>query len=102
MSKPCYEEYANHAMRFYVRNPALSMSAPGLKKIDIQNWMACNDTLRSFTERDREIVITVYRNRCSIPDSVRAVANQNHVDSGVVWQLLSRFAREFATKRGLI
>lgn len=102
LSKPCYEEYANHAMRFYARNLAISMSNPNLKKIDIQNWVTCNDVMSNFREFDRELILDVYRNKCSIPDSVSAVANKYCVETGVVWQLLGRFAKEFAIKRGLI
>lgn len=102
MTKPCYEDYANHAMRFYARNPALKLNAPGLKKVDIQNWNTCNDVLRTFAEKDRSIIIGVYGSKCAIEDAVKGISAQLQVSEGNVWQLLGHAAREFARLRGLI
>lgn len=101
MSKPYYEDYATHAMRFYARNPALCMNKPGLKLTDIQNWNACNDALRHFSEQERAIIVEVFRSKCAINDSVDCIAAQFKTEPGRIWQLLNRFSKEFAKNRGL-
>lgn len=101
MTKACYEEYANHAMRFYVRNPTLKLNSPGLKKADIDNWNACNDVLRAFSAEDRAIIIGVYESKCTINSAVDAISAQLKISDGRVWQLISRASNEFAKRRGL-
>lgn len=102
LSKPCYEDYVNHAMRFYTRNPALNMRKPGLKKTDIENWTTCNDAIRTFSEQEQVIITNIFKSKCSIPESVRAMAGQLNMSENGVWQLLNSFSREVARKRGLI
>lgn len=102
MSKPCYEDYAKHAMRFFTRNPTVSMKDPNLKLSDIQNWNACNDTIRNYSEREQAIIVGVFKSKCAIDDSVNCIAAQFKVEAGVVWQLLNKFSKEFAKNRGLI
>lgn len=102
MSKPYYEEYSNRALRFYARNPALKMSAPGLKKPDVENWMACNDVLRGYASDERDIIIEVYRLKTTMPESVFTVAAKHNRETAYVWQLLIKATRDFAKKRGLI
>lgn len=102
MTKPCYQDYANHAMRFYARNPALNMRSPGLKKTDIQNWMACNDALRAFSDEDRSVIIGVYSSKCAMEDATKGISAQLNIDEANVWQLMNKAAKEFAKVRGLI
>lgn len=102
MSKPCYEEYANHAMRFFARHPALNLKGPGLKKSDILNWTACDNALRTFSESEQAVILNVFRSKCIMTDAVSAMASQLHVGEGFIWQILSRFSREFAKHRELI
>ena len=102
MSKPFYEDYAKHAIRFYAQNRTLSMKKPGLKLVDIQNWNACNDAMRSFTNREQAIIIGVFKSKCAVDDAVNCIAAQFKVDQGNVWQLINRFSRQFALNRGLI
>lgn len=102
MGKPCYEEYANHAMRFYTRNLALNLSKPGLTKTDVANWNACNDAIQTFSQQEQTIIMSVYKSKCIMTDAVHAMAGQLHMSEGVIWQLLGRFSKEFAKKRGLI
>ena len=102
MSKPCYEEYVNHAMRFYARNPVLNMKAPGLSKIDIQNWNTCDETLRAFTEQEQNIVLNVYRSKCTMSEAIREIASQLRTNEDGIWQLMNKLSRTFAKNRGLI
>lgn len=102
MNKPYYKEYANHAMRFYARNLALALGKPGLTKTDIDNWNACNDAIRMFSQQEQTILIIVYKSKCTMTDAVQATASQLHMDKNDIWQLLNRFSKEFAKKRGLI
>lgn len=102
MSKPFYEDYVNHAMRFFARNPAINMRKPGLKNTDIQNWTVCNDVLNTFPAPEQTIILSVYKSKCSMPDSVRSIAGQLGMSEDSVWKILNRFSREFAKRRGLI
>ena len=102
MTKPFYEDYANHAMRFYARNPALNLKQPGLKKIDVENWMACNEAIKPYKDEERAIIINVFKSKCTMTDAVKAISGQLQVGENSVWQLLNRAAFDFAKKRGLI
>lgn len=102
MTKPCYEEYANHALRFYAKNPALSFNSPGLKRVDIDNWNACNDIMRHYSEKDRAVVLGVFRSKCAMQDAVTGISSQLQISENGVWQLISRAAKDFAKRRGLI
>lgn len=102
MTKPSYQDYANHALRFYARNPALNMRSPGLKKSDIDNWTACNDALRVFCDQERSVIIGVFNSKCTIEDAVRGISAQLQLEETNVWQILSRATKEFAKYRGLI
>ena len=100
--KPCYQDYAKHAMRFYVNNPVLNAKLPGVRLSDIQNWHACNDTLERFNDKEKALLIGVYKSKCSMNDAVRCIAAQLGVSQGTVWQQMNRFEKEFAKHRGLI
>lgn len=102
MSKPFYEDYATHAMRFYSRNPAIKMNDPGLKLADVENWHACEDALRNFSELDRTILIEVFRCKCAIDDAVSCISAQFDVKPNTVWQLMNNFSNVFAKYRGLL
>ena len=102
VTKPYYEDYATHALRFYARNPALNMKSPGLKLVDIENWNACNDTMRKYSERDQAIILNVFKSKCALSDAVECIAAQYKMNAGNVWQLLNRFSADFAINRGLI
>lgn len=102
MTKPYYEDYATHAIRFYARNPALNTKKSGLKLVDIQNWNVCNDTIRRYPERDQAIILSVFKSKCILSDAVECVASQYKLEPGNVWRLLNRFSEDFARNRGLV
>ena len=101
MSKPYYEEYANHAFRFYVRNRNIT-PAELRGSSNVLNWTACRDALDTLPDEDRIIATMVYMCKSGMVDCVTCVCSEYGLSANRVWRILNRVTKEFATKRGLI
>ena len=100
LNKPYYEDYANHAFRFYIRNPVFN---PGsMSKASCEMWKSCDEVMNGLTDKERTIMVAVFRSKKPMIDSVKLVAYNSHCTENAVWQLLNRTAKAFAEKRGLI
>ncbi|MBP3404740.1 MAG: hypothetical protein J6N18_01445 [Kiritimatiellae bacterium] len=98
--KPCYEDYANRALRFYTRNPDICLM--DISEIDAQNWRICDAVCRILDKRDFSAIMEIYQNRCQISDAVSITAQRQQRPEQDVWDLLRAVAKLFAEKRGLI
>lgn len=58
-----YSEYVQHCMRFYARhtNPKFRSDA------DKKNWFACDSALKGFTDKEQEMLLTIYREEIRFP-----------------------------------
>ena len=52
-----YSEYVQHCMRFYARHPRPKFRSDA----DKQNWNACDSAMKGFTDKEQDILMTVYR-----------------------------------------
>lgn len=99
MTRPYYSDYVRHALRFYSRNQSAShfRSEP-----DKNNWLACHKALSDYTDRDKDILMSVYRGYDTLADNVYEVAKTHEIDQGVVWDMMRDFEHKVAKKRGLL
>lgn len=104
MKKPAYEDYANRAFRFYMRNQALDRPAFYTEDhaADWLNWNFCNEVVQELNAEEREILWNIYYPKRNILDAVDDIAQSTGVRKNNIWALLNRTTRSFAKKRGLI
>ncbi len=98
MARTFYSEYVTHCMRFYARHPDPRFKSDADKK----NWLACDNTLKQFTQEDREILVTVYREGDTISDNVYEVSKKLGIKQDTVWALIGELEHKIAKRRGLI
>lgn len=101
MSKPYYEEYAKHALRFYARHPVLKVKGSNLSRSEIENWQVCDDVFKALEDTERELVTAVFRSKGYIADKVYELSCQKHISENYIWRLLAHVTRSFAERRGL-
>lgn len=98
MARAFYSEYVHHCLRFYARHPKPKFHSEADKK----NWLACEDALKGFPDREREILLFVYREGDTIPDNVYEIAKQKSIKQDSVWKLVNELERKVAKRRGLL
>lgn len=104
MKKPAYEDYANRAFRFYMRNQELCTREVYAEdhSVDWLNWTFCNEVVQELNAEEREILWNIYYPKRNILDAVDDIAQSTGVRKNNIWALLNRTTRSFAKKRGLI
>lgn len=100
MARTFYSEYVQHCMRFYSRNT----SKPNYfrSESDKKNWLACDNALKDFSDTDREMLLTIYREGDTIPDNVYQLSKSKGIKQDTVWKLIGEMERKVAKRRGLI
>lgn len=99
MTRPFYSDYVRHAMRFYSRN----LQAINFKNlVDRENWNACHDIVLRYSDRDKDILISVYGGFDTLADNVYETAKKHNVNQNVIWDMMKDFERVVACRRGLI
>lgn len=93
-----YSEYVQHCMRFYSRH-----SDPEFRtEVDKLNWKACESALKSFSDKDRELLLEVYRRQNPVVDNLVNIAKAHGVDQNDMWKLITELERKVAKRRNLI
>lgn len=93
-----YSEYVQHCMRFYARHPRPKFRSDA----DKQNWNACDNALKGFTDKERDILLTVYREGDTIPDNVYKQSVDRNIKQDTIWKLINELERKVAKRRNLI
>lgn len=93
-----YSDYVNHCLRFYARHSRPIFHSEADKK----NWNACDSALKSFSDSDRDILLTIYIEGDTIPDNVYQMAKSKGIKQDTIWKLISELERKVAKRRGLI
>lgn len=93
-----YSEYVQHCMRFYARHPRPKFRSDA----DKQNWNACDNALKGFTDKERDILMTVYREGGTIPDNVYKLSVDRNIKQDTIWKLINELERKVAKRRNLI
>lgn len=99
MNRPFYSEYVRHCLRFYSRNLELRQFK---SDIDKDNWLSCENVLKSYTERDRDIIVSVYGNFDTLADNVYEVAKKHSINQAIIWDMLKDVERKVARRRRLL
>lgn len=93
-----YSDYVQHCMRFYVRQPH-----PRFRKdVDEQNWLACANALRDFSDDDQELLMLIYQDGDSLLDNVNKLAVARNIKANLIWKLINDLERNVAERRGLV
>ena len=100
MNKSFYTDYVRHAMRFYSRN--LSLYPPFKKRADMENWMACDAVIKTYSDRDKDILVYVYGSYDTLADNVYAMAKKYSINQNIIWDMMKEFERKIAIERALI
>lgn len=93
-----YSDYVNHCLRFYARHSRPIFHSEADKK----NWNACDNALKSFSDSDRDILLTIYIEGDTIPDNIYQMAKSKGIKQDTIWKLISELERKVAKRRGLI
>lgn len=97
--RPFYSDYVRHCLRFYSRN----LQQPRFKsEADRNNWFACANTLKSYSDTDRDILITVYSGYDTLADNVYETAKKYDINQNIIWDMMKDVERKIAGKRGLL
>lgn len=98
MKKNYFNDYVHHCLKFYARVPNPKFRS----EVDKKNWIACDRALKSFSDRDREIILAVYTKGDTIPDNVYKVSMQRNISQDTIWELVEKVKFKIAKCRGLI
>lgn len=98
MGRTFYSDYVDHCMRFYARYPHPKFRS----QTDKRNWNACDTILGGFTDDDKEILLSVYREKDTVPDTVFKLAKNKGIPQDKIWDLISELELKVAKKRDLI
>lgn len=94
-----YTDYARHCLRFYTRN----LNASRFKsEVDKRNWLACVSAFKAYSERDRNILVSVYSNFDTLADNVYEAAKKYNINQSLIWDMMKDIERKIAKKRGLL
>jgi len=85
-------------MRFYARHPRPKFRSDA----DKQNWNACDNALKGFTDKERDILMAVYREGDTIPDNVYKLSVDRNIKQDTIWKLINELERKVAKRRNLI
>lgn len=99
MNRPYYSEFVRHCLRFYSRNLKLTQFK---SDIDKQNWMACSEVVKTYCDRDRDIIVMVYGEYDTLADNVYNVSKKLGINQYIIWDMMKDLERKIALKRGLI
>lgn len=100
MSRTYYTEYVRHALRFYTRN---CVSQPKFNtEVDKNNWLSCYSVFKKCSDKDVEILTSVYSGYDTLPDEVYNASKKYHIEQNYIWDLMKDVERKIAHRRGLI
>lgn len=93
-----YSEYVNHCLRFYARHTKPIFHSEADKK----NWNACDNVLKSFSDSDRDMLLSIYTEGDTMPDNVYQMAKSKGIEQDTIWKLIGVLERKVAKRRGII
>ena len=92
-----YSQYVAHCLRFYARYPK-----PQNSGVAQTNWLACEKALRSFSIKEKAMILAIYNGRDAMADMVYETAKAYEVPQETVWKLIKILERKVAEERGLL
>jgi len=96
-----YSSYINHMLRFYARY--CNKNLENFKKpVDVKNWQAVKTVLDKLPEKDKNVIIELYRRRDTLADNIYEVSKEFGIDQDVIWTMLNKITKKIAQERELI
>lgn len=93
-----YEQYVNHMLRFYIRNPVcMSKETP-----DVTNYLAVMQVFTELSEPEKQTLTAVYTKNGNLANIIHCHCRQNKIPPKDVWGLVNRVTRRVAEERGLV
>lgn len=96
-----YKQYVNHMLRFYARYCDKDLES-FKKSTDMKNWFAVKIVLDKLPEKDKNVIIEVYRRRNTLADNIYEVSKELGIDQDVIWTMLNKVTKKIAQVRELI
>jgi len=96
-----YSSYINHMLRFYARYCDKNLES-FKKSTDVKNWLAVKTVLDKLPEKDKNVIIEVYRRRDTLADNIYEVSKELGIDQDVIWSMLNKVTKKIAQERELI
>ena len=96
-----YSSYINHMLKFYARYCDKNLES-FKKSTDIKNWLAVKTVLDKLPEKDKNVIIEVYRRRDTLADNIYEVSKEFGIDQDVIWSMLNKVTKKIAQERELI
>ena len=96
-----YSQYVNHMLRFYARYCDKNLES-FKKSTDMKNWLAVKTVLDKLPEKDKNVIIEVYRRRDTLADNIYEVSKELGIDQDVIWIMLNKVTKKIAQERELI
>ena len=102
--RPYYAEFVRHCLRHYIKTLDEGKGGHPIFKSEAEreNWSACYQVLKDFSERDMETISYLYRPGDTIADKIYELSKIRGVSQNGIWSLSSNVERQIAKKRGLI
>ena len=97
-----FKNYVNHMLRFFARYHDQKNNFKFKKNIDYKNWCIVQSVLNSLPEKDRNVIIEVYRRGDTLADNVYEVSKELGINQDVIWTILNKVTRKIAKERELI
>ena len=96
-----YKQYVNHMLRFYARYYDKNLES-FKKSADMKNWFAVKIVLDKLPEKDKNVIIAVYRRRDPLGDNIYEDSKELGIDQDVIWTMLNKVTKKIAQERELI
>lgn len=101
--RPFWADYANHMLRFYVKNDEPTMIYRFKSRTDEKNWHACQRVMETLNNREREIIKFVYSRPLMMEDAVNEyLMSHPKSERDSVWNVVYSVSRRVAQMRGLL
>ncbi len=88
-------------LRFYARYYDKNLES-FKKSTDMKNWFAVKIVLDKLPEKDKNVIIEVYRRRDTLADNIYEVSKELGIDQDVIWTMLNKVTKKIAQVRELI
>jgi hypothetical protein len=102
--KPYYSEFVRHCLRYYIKTLDEGKGGHPIfrTEADKENWSACYNVLKDYSEDNMEIISEIYRPGDTIADKIYLLAKTKGVSQDRFWSLVNVTERKIAKKRGLL
>lgn len=102
--KPYYSEFVRHCLRYYIKTLDEGLGGCPIFNTDAdrENWKACYNVLKDYSQSDMDIIAYIYRPGDTIADKIYLLAKTRRISQDYFWSLINTTERKIAKMRGLV